>query len=104
MKSVTRVTGTTAASAIETDRQLCAESSEAVRTLSSTQTLVAQESRTETTMITRPETMLTARPLHASHSTINGQCHRYSEYEMPPMNTIGAVEVSFDGPKRPAAE
>ena len=79
----TSATGTMAASAVDTDSQRPlrpgVDSSLAPRTLSSTQTLVPQESRTETAMMAGPETAPTAWPRQVVYKTMSGQCHRYSE-------------------------
>jgi hypothetical protein len=76
MYATTSSTGTAAASAVEAERHWCPDSSVAVRTRSSTQTLVSQDSTTAISTMPAAETRLIELPLHDIHSTFSGQCHR----------------------------
>ena len=77
---MTRATGTTAASAVDTDRQLCRAKKGASRTRSSTVILVSQARMTEIGDDEQPaEHAGAARRATRSSNTMSGQCHRYSE-------------------------
>src|SRR5580704_18857747 len=65
----------------------------------------AKEAKSSTSLVTFGEHPLMSRP-SLSWNTISGQCHRYKEYEIIPMNTTGRRDKALpttDPPDFPAA-
>ena len=70
------------------------------RTGSSTRIFVSQAASTVRTTIAMRARGVSASATTNGAKTSSGQCHRYTEYEMPPTNCIGRARSARDGAQR----